>query len=114
MRLSLVSHCHHVIFPHIANLSTVLRNPAYFFLLFVAAVAAYVTYQLNLWGPIIKMSEAAFHQAVEEGKKWLREHLELGESGRHAIHMAGRGEEYEMSRMNGRQAKVEDEDVDDI
>lgn len=98
-----------------------LRNPAYFFLLFVCAVGAYITYQLNLWGPIIKMTEAASNQAVTEGKKRLREFLESSDTGRQAIAMStpggsGRGgEEHEMSRLNqqGKSAAA-DEDVDDL
>ncbi|KAE8149397.1 protein sey1 [Aspergillus avenaceus] len=96
----------------------VLRNPAYFILLFVCAVAAYVTYQLNLWGPIMKMTEAASGQAVTEGKKRLREFLESSDTGRQAIAMStkgGAGEEHEMSRLN-KQGKpaTEEQDGDDL
>lgn len=98
-----------------------LRNPAYFFLLFVCAVGAYITYQLNLWGPIIKMTEAASNQAVTEGKKRLREFLESSDTGRQAIAMStpggsGRGgEEHEMSRLNQQdKSAAADEDVDDL
>lgn len=88
----------------------VLRNPAYFFLLFVCAVAAYVTYQLNLWGPIIKMTEAASNQAMHEGKRRLRDFLESSDTGRQAIAMSSSGaggagsseEEYEMSSLQGK------------
>lgn len=94
----------------------VLRNPAYFFLLFLCAIGAYVTYQLNLWGPIIKMSEAASNQALTEGKKRLREFLESSDSGRQAIAMStpgsGRAEEVEMSRLNGQGKASEDADAD--
>ncbi|GLA02696.1 dynamin-like GTPase that mediates homotypic ER fusion [Aspergillus niger] len=94
----------------------VLRNPAYFFLLFVCLVAGYVTYQLNLWGPIMKMTEAASNQALVEGKKRLREFLESSDTGRQAIAMstaggAGRGEQVEMSRLN-KQGKTTAEDED--
>ncbi|KAK1144035.1 Dynamin-like GTPase that mediates homotypic ER fusion [Aspergillus melleus] len=95
---------------------TVLRNPAYFFLLFVCAIGAYVTYQLNLWGPIMKMTEAASNQAMTEGKKRLREFLESSDTGRQAIAMStpggssGRaGEQHEMSNLN-KQGKVAEED----
>lgn len=97
----------------------VLRNPAYFFLLFVCAVAAYVTYTLNLWGPILKMTEAASHQALEEGKRRLREFLEASDTGRQAIAMSsdragssGRKEEYEMSDMATGGSKADD--LDDL
>ncbi|KAJ5578159.1 uncharacterized protein N7459_007123 [Penicillium hispanicum] len=99
----------------------VLRNPAYFFLLFVCAVGAYVTYQLNLWGPILKMTEAASQQAIEEGKRRLREFLESSDTGRQAIAMSasdragspGRKEEYEMADLRKGSTKARD-DLDDL
>lgn len=87
----------------------VLRNPAYFFLLFVMGVGAYVTYQLNLWGPMIKMANAASQQALEEGKKKLREFLEASEGGRQAIAMSG-SEEYEMKNLRSQGARKEESD----
>ena len=39
----------------------VLRNPVYFLFLAVAGVAAYVTYSLNLWGPMIRMGLSLIH-----------------------------------------------------
>ena len=98
----------------------VLRNPAYFFLLFVCAVGAYVTYQLNLWGPILKMTEAASNQAMVEGKRRLREFLESSDTGRQAIAMSSSGgssksgEEHEMSRLNKQGKSSTGEDVDDL
>lgn len=61
-----------------------------------------MTYQLNLWGPIIKMTEAASNQAMQEGKRRLRDFLESSDTGRQAIAMSasgsdGAGGEYEMS-----------------
>ncbi|KAL2001706.1 hypothetical protein VTN02DRAFT_1374 [Thermoascus thermophilus] len=89
----------------------VLRNPAYFFLLFLCAVGAYIIHQLNLWSPIFKMVEAASNQALEEGKRRLRDFLESSDTGRQAIAMsAGAGkrqEEYEMSTLNGNGTKAE-------
>jgi hypothetical protein len=96
--------------------------------LFVCAAAAYVTYYLNLWGPIIKMADAASRQALEEGKKRLREFLEASDTGRQAIAMSagasssnrGHREEYEMSSMSGGKNDVnaklndEDNDIDDL
>ncbi|RAO70443.1 uncharacterized protein BHQ10_006455 [Talaromyces amestolkiae] len=90
----------------------VLRNPAYFFLLFVCAVGAYVTYQLNLWGPMLKMADAASKQALEELKKKLRDFLEASDTGRQAMAMSA-GEEYEMSSLNRGGKKAEDEDEND-
>jgi protein SEY1 len=83
----------------------VLRNPLYFFLLFLLGVGAYVTYQLNLWGPMISMANAASAQALEEGKKRLREFLEASDTGRQAMAMSS-GESYEMSRINGSRRKA--------
>lgn len=66
-----------------------------------------MTYQLNLWGPIMKMTEAASNQAMHEGKRRLRDFLESSDTGRQAIAMSastsgngsGSGGEYEMSDM---------------
>ncbi|KAL1969318.1 hypothetical protein VTN77DRAFT_9510 [Rasamsonia byssochlamydoides] len=101
----------------------VLRNPAYFLLLFVCAVCAYIIYQLNLWGPILRMLDALSRQAMEEGKRRLREFLESSDAGRQAIAMSAAAsgnrpyrEEYEMSSMSGGKnataatAKVEEDD----
>jgi hypothetical protein len=99
----------------------VLRNPAYFILLFVCAIGAYITYQLNLWGPMLKMTEAASQQALVEGKRRLREFLESSDTGRQAIAMSAgeragssdRKEEYEMSDMQKGGSNVND-DLDDM
>ena len=83
------------------------------------AVAAYVTYTLNLWGPMLKMANAASQQALEEGKKRLREFLEENPTARQATAISGR-EEYEMKPLHSsRTAKAktdgaDDEDVDEI
>jgi protein SEY1 len=55
-------------------------------------VAAYVTYTLNLWGPMIKMANAASQQAIEVGKERLREFLENSDTARHAVAMSSRGD----------------------
>jgi Root hair defective 3 GTP-binding protein (RHD3) len=85
--------------------ATVLRNPVYFIFLILLAAGAYVTYTLNLWGPMINMANAASSQALDEGKKRLREFLEASDTGRQAMKMStadGRdGAGYEMNRMNG-------------
>lgn len=89
----------------------------------MCAVGAYITYQLNLWGPILKMTEAASQQALEEGKRRLREFLESSDTGRQAMAMSAsasdragsssRKEEYEMSDMPSRGSKTND-DLDDL
>jgi len=64
------------------------------------------------------MTEAAWHQALEEGKRRLREFLEASDAGRQAMAMSGaKGTEYEMSnfkgKLSGRRNNRDDEDGDD-
>lgn len=77
-------------------------------------VGAYVTYTLNLWGPMLNMANAASAQALQEGKKRLREFLEASETGRQALEMpAARGlESHEMSSLK-RRSKVKTDGVDE-
>jgi len=81
--------------------------------LIILAIGAYVTYTLNLWGPLLKMTNAASQQALEEFKKRLREFLEASDTGRQAIAMSGGGD-IRMQKLNdyGRNAQNEDEDED--
>ncbi|MCJ1415340.1 Dynamin-like GTPase that mediates homotypic ER fusion [Xylographa parallela] len=91
----------------------VLRNPVYFMFLIILAVGAYVTYTLNLWGPMLKMTNAASQQALEEFKKRLREFLESSDTGRQAIAMSGVSE-IPMQKLNGHErATMADEEGDD-
>jgi protein SEY1 len=69
----------------ISDQFTVLRNPVYFLLLILLAGAAYITYTLNLWGPMLRMTNAATAQGLEIFKEKLREFLESSETGRQAI-----------------------------
>ena len=83
----------------------------------VCAVAAYVIHTLNLWGPVINMTNAASSQAIEEGKKRLREFLESSDTGRQALGYTG--DSLEMKHMNRprpatSQKVKEEEDLDDI
>lgn len=91
----------------------VLRNPLYFAMLFILCVGAYVTYQLNLWGPMISMANAASTQALEEGKKRLREFLEASDTRRQAIAMSSGDDSYEMSKLNRRKVKDKLDGADD-
>lgn len=68
---------------------TVLRNPLYFVFLILLGIAGYVTYTLNLWGPIIRMTNAASSQGLEVFKERLREFLETSDTGRQAMAMSG-------------------------
>ena len=62
-----------------------LRNPVLFLLLIVLAGATYIAYSLNLLGPMMQMSSAAWGQGVDIGKQKLREFLENNETARQAI-----------------------------
>ncbi len=92
----------------------------YFIFLILLAVGAYVTYTLNLWGPMLKMTNAASQQAIEEGKRRLRDFLEESPTARQAMAMSGR-EEFEMSnypKPPGTQKvktdRADDDDDDEI
>lgn len=79
----------------------------------------YVTYTLNMWGPILRMTNAASAQALEIGKEKLRDFLEQSETGRQAIGMsAEHGINLDTLGADGRKkahAKVaDDEDAEDI
>lgn len=74
--------------------TAVLRNPVYFIMLILLAVGAYVTYTLNLWGPMIRMANAASGQGLEIFKEKLREFLESSETGRQAIGMSAKAGGY--------------------
>ena len=72
-----------------------------------------MTHRLNLWGPMIKMGEAASRQALTEGKRRLREFLEESDTGRQAIAMSkGGSEEYEMSNLQKKKDSGEENDDD--
>ncbi|KAI9790118.1 MAG: Dynamin-like GTPase that mediates homotypic ER fusion [Piccolia ochrophora] len=102
----------------------VLRNPVYFVFLILLGGGAYVTYTLNLWGPMIRMSDAAFQQALEVGKERLREFLQESETGRQAMAMSSTrsmdGDGIGMQKLDGqgRRAKgrgnEEEEEEDEI
>jgi hypothetical protein len=95
----------------------VLRNPVYFIFLILLAVGAYVTYTLNLWGPMLKMANAASQQALEEGKKRLREFLEENPRAAHAVAVSTGHEEYELKNLKSQKYKTDgadDEEEDEI
>lgn len=94
------------------NVNLVLRNPVYFMFLLILGAGAYVTYTLNLWGPMLQMTNAASQQALEEGKKRLREFLEASDTGRQAIAMSGQ-DDIHMEKLNGHGKRVPKEDEDE-
>ncbi|KAK6375870.1 Dynamin-like GTPase that mediates homotypic ER fusion [Exophiala oligosperma] len=96
----------------------VLRNPVYFVFLILVGIGAYVTYTLNLWGPMFNMANAASQQALEEGKRRLREFLEENPTARQAVAMSSNNNDYEMTNLS-KSPKVktdgaDDEDEDEI
>jgi protein SEY1 len=102
----------------------VLRNPILFLLLILIAGGTYVAYSLNLLGPMMQMSSAAWGQGVEIGKQKLREFLENNETARAAIAMPARRDTDSISldtldsrgkkaerRANGGSAANDDDDI---
>jgi hypothetical protein len=73
------------------SVTTVLRNPLYFVFLILMGVGAYVTYTLNLWGPILRMTNAASSQGLDIFKEKLRDFLETTDTGRQAVGMSAKG-----------------------
>jgi hypothetical protein len=77
--------------PLLTSLTLVLRNPLYFVFLILMGVGAYVTYTLNLWGPILRMTNAASSQGLDIFKEKLRDFLETTDTGRQAVGMSAKG-----------------------
>ena len=92
----------------------VLRSPLYFLMLTILGALLYVTYTMNMWGPIIRMSDGAFRVAVDEGKRRLRDFLEAqeGAQGTGASRVQGRSAEGIEMRNRAPAEKREDDDVD--
>ena len=61
---------------------------------------------------MLQMANAASTQALEEGKKRLREFLEASDTGRQAIAMSGR-DDIQMQKLNGNGKARPDDDEDD-
>ncbi|RMZ87108.1 hypothetical protein DV736_g5667, partial [Chaetothyriales sp. CBS 134916] len=95
------------------ELVAVLRNPVYFLFLLMLGAGAYITYQLNLWGPMINMASAASAQALEEGKKKLRDFLESTDTGRQALAMPDAANSLEMRTSVRSRAKVKSDGAED-
>ncbi|KAI1649647.1 root hair defective 3 GTP-binding protein [Daldinia loculata] len=97
---------------------TVLRNPVLFVLLVIIAGGLYVSYSLNLLGPMMQMSNAAWNQASDIGKQRLREFVENNETARQAIGMAGRdSDSISMDTLDSRgkkKSRVATDDDDDM
>ncbi|KAL7269082.1 Dynamin-like GTPase that mediates homotypic ER fusion [Rhizina undulata] len=61
------------------ELWAVLRSPIYFMFLLVCLALAYVVYTLNLWGPILRVTNAMSQQAIDIGKERLRDFVKSDE-----------------------------------
>ncbi|KAI5367884.1 Putative P-loop containing nucleoside triphosphate hydrolase [Septoria linicola] len=97
----------------------VLRNPVYFILLILLGAGAYVTYTLNLWGPMLRMTNAASSQGLEIFKEKLRDFLENSETGRQAIGMSAKaGAPINLDTLNSngttKARAAKEEEVEDI
>ncbi|KAI4869116.1 root hair defective 3 GTP-binding protein [Hypoxylon rubiginosum] len=98
---------------------TVLRNPILFMLLIIIGAGLYISYNLNLLGPMMQMSSAAWNQAIDIGKQRLRDFLENNETARQAIGMTGRdSDSISLDTLDSRGKKqsrsAADDDDDDI
>ena len=65
---------------------------------------------------MIQMANAASAQALEEGKKRLREFLEASDTGRQAMVMSGQEDSIRMQKLSGdgRAVAEGEEDVEEI
>lgn len=98
------------------ELLTVLRNPILFVLLIIMAGGTYVAYNLNLLGPMMQMSSAAWNQAIEIGKQRLRDFLENNEMARQAIALPPRdSDSVSLDTLDSRGKKarpaIDDDDI---
>jgi hypothetical protein len=82
------------------ELLAVARSPLLLIFALLAVGGLYVTYQLNLWDPILRMSGAAWSQAAQVGQERLREFLLNSETGRRAVAMEGQGRRVSAEKEN--------------
>ncbi|KAI6088967.1 root hair defective 3 GTP-binding protein [Hypoxylon rubiginosum] len=99
------------------EIMTVLRNPILFVLILIIGAGLYISYNLNLLGPMMQMSSAAWNQAIDIGKQRLREFLENNETARQAIGVTGRDPDSisldtldSRGKKQSRSAAVDDDD----
>lgn len=91
-------------------------------LLLVLAGATYIAYNLNLLGPMMQMSSAAWGQGVDIGKQKLRDFLENNETARQAIGVSAangngnrrQGSDISLDTLDSRGKRASREDDDDI
>ncbi|KPM39432.1 Protein SEY1 [Neonectria ditissima] len=96
----------------------VLRNPMLFILLIMIAGGTYISYTLNLLGPMIQMGNAAVTQGVDIAKQQLREFIANSDTARQALAMPARdSDNISMDTLDSRGKKAssaERDDIDDI
>lgn len=84
-----------------------------------------MTYTLNLWGPILRMTNAASQQGLVVFKERLREFLESSDAGRQAMAMSSssgsknrNADGVALERLDGegrrRKKSAEEDEADDI
>uniref|UniRef100_A0A060T1C3 ARAD1C23606p n=1 Tax=Blastobotrys adeninivorans TaxID=409370 RepID=A0A060T1C3_BLAAD len=77
----------------------VLRNPFLFLFVLMIGAGAYITFSLNMWGPIISVTGAMTDRAIEIGKEKLRQALEVDPNQR-ATRQGAQGEAIEMNTFS--------------
>ncbi|KAH7156106.1 RHD3/Sey1 [Dactylonectria macrodidyma] len=96
----------------------VLRNPVLFLLLIFIAAGTYLSYTLNLLGPMMQMGNAAVTQGVDIAKQQLREFIANSDTARQALAMPARdSDSISMDTLDSRGKKAnstERDDIDDI
>ncbi|KAF7543368.1 hypothetical protein G7Z17_g10797 [Cylindrodendrum hubeiense] len=96
----------------------VLRNPVLFILLIMIAGGTYISYTLNLLGPMVQMGNAAVTQGVDIAKQQLREFIANSDTARQALAMPARdSDNISLDTLDSRGKKAnstERDDIDDI
>ncbi|KAH7155291.1 RHD3/Sey1 [Dactylonectria estremocensis] len=96
----------------------VLRNPILFLALIFLGAGTYLSYTLNLLGPMMQMGNAAVTQGVDIAKQQLREFIANSDTARQALAMPARdSDSISMDTLDSRGKKAnstERDDIDDI
>lgn len=89
-----------------------------FILLIMIAGGTYISYTLNLLGPMVQMGNAAVTQGVDIAKQQLREFIANSDTARQALAMPARdSDNISMDTLDSRGKKAnstESDDIDDI
>ncbi|KAF7548555.1 hypothetical protein G7046_g8636 [Stylonectria norvegica] len=94
----------------------VLRNPFLFIILLILAGGTYVSYTLNLLGPMVQMTNAAVNQGVDIAKQGLREFIANSDTARQALAMPARDSDISMDTLDSRGKKNNstEDDIEEI